>query len=233
MKNKKTLLLTLVALVAISVVEVKAHDGLFQIASNDVGSKASEVLDPYEKIPYVEGETSLGVQVVDSIPSEILQFEVPLYVTMAVIDTKESVLTPSDYGITNLSGMDTDIAVIWVEATARSTKDYWDFVGTEDDINDDNQMALNVGGMPIELVDGETVKLDLIDSVFYNKDEKKFIPIKVDEKRVMNLEGRVKSAVRTNKPAVAQFSLKYTVSQLDESGDPVGVYYEGPIVEID
>lgn len=129
------------------------------IAPIEVSAISSEkMIDPYIDIPYVDGETSLGVQVVESVPSDTLSFEVPLYVTMAVEDLNEQVILPDNYGITNLStnhlGQGVDMAVIWVEATPRSTNDYWKFVEETPEL--ENEMQFNIGGIPVVVDGGES-----------------------------------------------------------------------------
>lgn len=191
------------------------------------------VIDPYEKIPYVDDATSLGLQVIDSLPEATLAFEVPLYITVAVADLEEEVIAPNNYGITNLSqdsyNEGVNMAVIWVEATPRTSKTYWKFVDTLTD--QDDEMTLSIGGVPIVIEGDESVYLDLNNSVFYNKEEKMYIPIAYQERVQLDIIGKVNSSLRVDdasSTAVAQFSIKYIVSQLDESGEPVGVYYEGP-----
>lgn len=192
-------------------------------------------VDPYEKIPYVEGETSLGLQVVDSLP-ESLSFEVPLYVTTAAIDMESEVLAPKNYYIKNTSvnhmSEGVDIAVIKVTTTAHDTKNYWNFVqGAVEEVND---MAFTIGNMPIVVDDTQEVELDLTDSVFYNKGTGKFTKIAYNEMIIIPIAANVKATLRSeleNTSAVAQFSIKYTVSLLDENDDPVGVYYEGPTID--
>lgn len=219
--------------------------GILVLSSVNVEAtnSTSSVIDPYARIPYVDGETSLGVQVVDSTPSDTLSFEVPLYVTMAVADLDGDVIVPDEYGITNFSqdpnNTGVDIAVVWVEATSRSTNSYWNFVETLTEVDDvdegeeqniDNEMVLNIGGIPVVIDGDEPTLLDLHNSVFYNNEESKYVPIAYEDRVQLDIVGKVKPSLRTaddSKTAVAQFSIKYTVSQLDESGEPVGVYYEG------
>lgn len=191
------------------------------------------VVDPYANIPMVDGETSVGLQVVENSTGETLSFEVPLYITSAIVDTEEEVLVPNNYGITNLSvdnyGKGVDMAVVAIETTAHATTGYWEFI--DGVAVDDNQMYFTVGGIPITVEYDETIMLDLTDSIFYDSSTEKFQVIEYQEYLNIPILGKVKAALRTSEngeqKAVAQFSLKYTVSLLDGNQNPVGVLYEG------
>lgn len=197
---------------------------------------SNTTVDPYSKIPHVEGETSVGLQVVEDVPAETLAFEVPLYITTAVVDLEEEVLVPDNYGITNLSvgrsGYGVDMAVVGLTVTAKSTNDYWSY--TDGTLLDNDEMHLQVGGISITVNPDEILELDLTDSVFYDKETKKFRVINYNEYLQIPIVGKVLAGVRTesgDSKAVAQFTLKYTVSLLDESKDPVGLLYEGAYPE--
>lgn len=206
--------------------------GLCILIPIQVQATTNYVIDPYEKIPYVDNETSLGVQVVDYIPHEILAFEVPLYVTCAVVDLESDVIVPTEYSIHNLSQMGDeaiDIAVTKLTVTTRDTKTYWEFIDTE--IKSENQINLSIGGVPVLLSEGESKDLDLTESIFYNKNDSKFTIIEPNQTLEIPLVGVVMTTIRDDiddATAVAQFTVKYTISMLDQDGDPVGIYYEGP-----
>lgn len=192
---------------------------------------SSSVIDPYSEIPLIDGETSVGLQVIDPLPQ--LAFEVPLYVTMAVTDTNSNVVVPNNYGITNLStgndGSGLDVAVVRMNVTPRSTQSYWNFI--TGDVGNENDMELTIGGTPVVFETGESSYLDLTNSVFYDSNVGKYIAIGFEEQIMAPVVGLVQPAVRTVKQAVAQFSIRYTVSQLDNSGNPVGAFYEGAYPE--
>lgn len=189
--------------------------------------------DQYADIPYVDGETSLGVQVIEELSGYHISFEVPLYVTMAVLDLEEDVVAPNNYNIYNFSMDNTgqrflDVAVVAITAIKHDTFDYWTF--TDEEIIDDNQMNLSVGGVPIVLGNYDNSILDLSNSIFYNNNAETFQLIYYGEGLNIPIVGSVKPALRAgaDETAVAQFRLCYTVSAVIDGETPLGMLYEGP-----
>ena len=187
------------------------------------------------------GQTIVGVQTADKTP-ENLSISVPLYLTVAA--TRDSnntpqVVAPDGYVLRNTTqsvsdGSIPDIAVTGVEV--QSVPDgTWSL--TTQTPTGNEQIKLTIGGLTLPEVAAGTpnpVPADMLaaTSSFYDKESGKFMPIRGGEPaRGMNLpiEGELPSDYQpTEERAAAQFRIKYTVSMLDASGKPIGVYYEGP-----
>lgn len=193
-----------------------------------------EVIDPYRGIPIIDGQTSVGVQVTETLPSS-LSFEVPLYITAAVVDGQTEVIVPDNYWIKNTTinsnSKEVDIAVTQVTLTSHSTKDYWSI--TPDTPILENEIQINIAGISLREPTKEGVLMDLRKSVFYDDSTEKFVPIPYGEMIKLKIEANVLDTFRLNDiestVAAAQFRINYTVSLLDTSGEPIGVgaFYEG------
>lgn len=200
--------------------------------STDVIEDEHTVIDPYRGIPVVPGETSVGLQVTETLPSQ-LSFEVPLYITAAVVDGQSEVIVPDNYGIKNntinSNSDEIEIAVTKVLLTAFSTKDYWTLTNYEPTL--ENEMQITLGGIPLIDPTEDGVLMDLTDSMFYDKETEKFNPIPYGVEWNIPIVANVLNTFRLseNQKAVAQFKVEYSVSLLDTNGEPIGVdiFYEG------
>lgn len=190
------------------------------------------VIDPYRDIPLVPGETSVGLQVTETLPNAI-SFEVPLYITAAIIDGKSDVVVPDNYGIKNTTinsnSKEIVIAVTKVMLKAHPTMGEWTLTGKTP--STDDELQINLGGIPLIDATEDGVLMDLTNSIFYNKDTEQFIPIPYGEELNIPIVANVLDTFRIseNQKAVAQFKIYYSVSVLDTNGEPIGldIFYEG------
>lgn len=181
------------------------------------------------------GQTAVGVQVTGA-NLDVLSYEVPLYVTLAVVDDggQTKVICPDAdaYYIENTSpnrpdGQETAVAV--TEVTLSSVPGgTWSLVNTPTKAG---EISLSVGGLTLpELAAGagtsstlETAKAG--ESAFYTADGA-YVQLTGDQRQLtLPITGQAVAMAAENKPA-AQFQLRYTVSLLDADGDPIGVFTE-------
>lgn len=174
-----------------------------------------------------------------------LSFEVPLYVTMAVVDQKAQVVTPDNYGIFNTSGgknpTDFDIGIIGVSFTKLVGSTY-NTVGSGA-VGNDTDIKLSIGGvwMPALNAEGAAADVNLGDTASYDTTVAaadalynpnaaggaKPTAIAPNTFFKLPIKGTVQAATRDNKAAVAQFKVNYTVAALDDQGNPIGAVYTG------
>lgn len=182
------------------------------------------------------GQTAVGVQVTGA-NLDVLSYEVPLYVTLAVVEDggQTKVICPDAdaYYIENTSpnrpdGQETAMAV--TEVTLSSvTGGTWSLVETPGGAG---EISLSVGGLTLpELAAGagtsstlETAKAG--ESAFYT--DGAYVQLMGDQRRLpLPITGQAVAMGTESKPA-AQFRLSYTVSLLDTNGAPIGVFTDSP-----
>jgi len=169
------------------------------------------------------GGTSFGIVQTTATPANV-SFELPLYVTMAVVSNDTAVVMPSDYKIKNLAatgGYDIKISGMEVEKLAGST-----FSLTSDNNPDNmskNQIYMKIGdaALPALTTEGTPTAVTLTGSTLETKQ------IAPDTEYDIALEGVVLGAPRTAADAAAQFKVTYTVSAVDTSGATIGGAYVG------
>ncbi|MGO5116315.1 hypothetical protein ACTQ33_15115 [Candidatus Avoscillospira sp. LCP25S3_F1] len=183
------------------------------------------------------GQTAVGVQVTGA-NVDVLSYEVPLYVTLAVVDhggQTEVICPDADaYYIENTSptrpdGQETAVAVteVTVSTVPGGT---WDLVeGTPDAAG---ELALTIGGLALPAVEagtGTSFTVEIAqsaDSVFYA--DTAYVELTGSNRQLsLPIAGEAVALDAESKPA-AQFKLRYTVSLLDADGDPIGVFVENP-----
>lgn len=160
-----------------------------------------------------------------------VSFEVPLYVTMAVVDQKAQVVVPDNYGIKNTSETEkvpNGIAVTAMAFTKLADSTFKTVetgtVGAADEI------YLTIGGVAMPALDAagsKAVDIKTDGSAFYDKTKGKFTAINAGYTLPLPLTGTVTESERSNSTAVAQFKVTYVVSALDEYGKPIGAPYVG------
>lgn len=189
------------------------------------------VIDPYKDIPVIDDKTSVGVQVTDTDPASI-SFEVPLFITAAIMDGQASLLVPDNYAIknttTNYSSQGGEIAVTQVQISRIDGSSDWTLV--TDTPTQDGQMQVTIGGITMREPTQDLTYLDLTDSIFYDKNAQQFAKIQYNQVVDIPIVANVLPKIRLRAlSAVAQFRIHYTISLLDLNGDPigVGVFYEG------
>lgn len=203
------------------------------------GARAADPLDgiPYPSSQNKAGQTAVGVRVV-SADTTVLSFEVPLYVTVAVLDNQPQAIVPNHYGITNTSknvdGTPAQIAVTGLRLTALAGRT-WQTASLSSPTHEKG-IYTTIGGavLPqIRLDAGEqTVEVDLTanDNRFYDTTTSKYRGIGAGYYD-LPLTGTVKSMTRANTDAAAQFKLEYSISLFDTtSNTPIGsgVDYNNP-----
>lgn len=171
-----------------------------------------------------------------------LSFEVPLYVTMAVVDQKTQVVTPDNYGIFNTSGDGAgnaakfDIGVIGVSFTKLPGSTYNTTGSTAPATATDIKLSIGGVWMPALNAAG-ALDVDLGDTAsytgatgvtaLYQQGAGKPEPISPNTFFKLPITGEVTAAQRNNNAAVAQFKVNYTVAALDDDGNPIGAVYTG------
>lgn len=183
------------------------------------------------------GQTAVGVQVTGA-NVDVLSYEVPLYVTLAVVDNggQTEVICPDAdaYYIENTSptrpdGQETAVAV--TEVTVSSVPGgTWDLVtGTPDAAG---EVALTIGDLALPAVEAGTGTSSTVeiaqsaDSAFYA--DQAYVKLTGNNRQLsLPITGEAVGLGEESKPA-AQFKLRYTVSLLDADGDPIGVFVENP-----
>lgn len=229
-KTTNRLLWAAVALVALSGVTALAAPG-----SNPLPGVLPQDIPFNTPAP---GETLVGVQVTRQDP-QTLTFEVPLYMTVAVVNgaggVDATVVCPTAYAIksTTVAADNTpaDIAVTGM-AVKGATGGSWSLAqGTP---TGPNSIGLSIGGVRLPDVakgDGGLKPVDLkaAGSMFYTAG--KYTPVPNDNIGLtLPIEGFLPAGtkVTADKAPTPQFRCIYTVSLLDTNKAPIGVLYGGP-----
>ena len=231
-KTTNRLLWAALALVALS--------GVTALAA-PVSNPPSGILP--QDIPFstpAPGETLVGVQVTRQDPQK-LTFEVPLYMTVAVVngagDTDATVVCPTAYAIKSTTvsadGTEADIAVTGMAVKGAAGGSWSLAQGTP---TGPNSIGLSIGGVRLPDVakgDGEVKPVDLkaAGSLFYTTGTQKYTPIPNDNIGLtLPIQGFLPAGtkVTADKAPTPQFRCIYTVSLLDKIGAPIGVLYDGP-----
>lgn len=202
---------------------------------NELNGEAIDLTEEQEEY----GHSTVSVLLVESNAKNV-SFEVPLYVTMAAVDGREDIITPSNYSITNTSANSVedseeevyDIAVVGITFTklAGATYSTVETQGTQY-----HDLMFSVGGllMPAISRDLGEVSIDLDvtakDSVFFSNNDYVAIPAYGNTELHIPLIATMSDipTFEDNKNAVAQFKICYTVTALTTSGDPLAYVYAG------
>lgn len=188
------------------------------------------------------GETTVGVQTVDIDPAR-LSFTVPLYLTVAATqdaDGVPQVIAPDGYLLRNTTGSVPDgsypeIAVsgVRVHSVPGGT---WSLAANPEA---QKEISLTIGGLPLPALAAGGGPVDAAltaaESEFYDYEAGTLKPIPggpaAPGKNLTVVGALSADFTPEEKRAAAQFRITYTVSLLDEGGQPVGVFYEGPTAE--
>lgn len=177
-----------------------------------------------------QGHTTVSImQAAEAAPANI-SFEVPLYVTLAVINNTTDVQAPNNYKIKNTSQQpDTKIGVTQMvfEKLQGSTYNTVD-TDTAATNGNNNDIYLTIGGLKMPALTNagsQSVDVKGTGSVFYEAN--KYKAIAPQGEFDVTIVGKVKSAARQNEKAAAQFRVIYQVSPLDAQGNPLGYTYAG------
>lgn len=195
-------------------------------------------------VPGVQpGKTAVGVRTVNINPAS-LSVTVPLYLTVAAIsdaDGNSRIVAPDGYLMRNTTGSAPDGTYPEIAVTAvkvRGVKDgTWSLKNKP---QSGKEVRLSVGGLILPEVSagsGEAVQADITapDNLFYDSAAKVFRPIPggpSQEGLILPVTGLLGAGFKAGEErAAAQFRISYTVSLLDEGGQPVGISYDGPSME--
>lgn len=189
------------------------------------------------------GKTAVGVQTVDINP-ENLSFTVPLYLTVAAASDDAGaprVVVPDGYLLRNTTGSTSEglypgivVSKVDVQGVRGGT---WSLKAAP---QTDREIQLSIGGLVLPDVNAGdesqvSVATAATNNSFYDLGNKKYLPIPGGpdaEALVLPLAGSLWSGFTPSEVrAAAQFRIKYTVSLLDNEGNPVGISYEGPSLE--
>lgn len=183
------------------------------------------------------GQTAVGVQ---TSPANLgaLSYEVPLYVTLAVVETEtgSEVLVPSEdaYRIHNTSadqpggGGESGIVVTSLEVEALGD---WKLKHAPAQYQ---EMSLKIGGVMLPELDqkGDKKSVAVNDgngtaNSFF--DGARYVEL-TGGNRTLNLPLEAVAGGHSGQEvsATAQFKLSYTISLLDVDGNPIGVFYDEP-----
>lgn len=188
------------------------------------------------------GKTMVGVQTADLDPAS-LSFTVPLYLTVAATEDSTGsprVIVPDGYLLRNTTGSVPDgtypeIAVSGLQVHSVPGGS-WSLAA---DPAADKEISLTIGGLPLPDLarGGASVAADLTaaESEFYDPTAGTLKPIlggPAAPGKNLPVAGALWDGFTPGEEqAAAQFRITYTVSLLDEGGQPVGVHYEGPTLE--
>lgn len=247
MKNKKFLSGALAAALALSLTTpaLAAGSGRWDDPANPV----DRVYENYDSVGKNEWDanhdTIISIFETD-VRVDQLSFEVPLYVTMAVVDNQNKVVTPDNYRIYNTTRVDPDnyqtawdIGITGVSFTKLPGSTYKTIDNaTTFDAGKKDEIKLSIGGvwMPA-LGSAATATVDLtnaanydgtVNTPLYNQADGKPTPIKGGQFLALPINGEVRPDTRTASAAAAQFKVTYMVSALDKNtGKPIGNPYAG------
>lgn len=169
-----------------------------------------------------------------------VSFEIPLYVTMAVVSGNTSVFMPSNYSIKNTSAKYSEgsgisaysIAVVGISFTKLEGAMY----GTVETVGTDyREMIFSIGGVVMPAIDRYSgpvtmnANMKANDSVFYSDNQYNAIPATGDVELSIPLKATLSAipSLDGNNTPVAQFKVCYTVSALNHDGDALGSVYAG------
>lgn len=176
------------------------------------------------------GSTTIGIMQAKVDPSN-MSFEVPLYVTMAVVDDDAVVKVPTNYSIKNTTTPDAgkeqyqNIGVVGMsfEKLGSST-----FNTVAANPTDNADIVLSIGGVVMPTLSSAGVSPVTLGGVFVDSGKPKPIPVTVGANELnLPLVGTVASATRAEAATVAQFKVKYTLSMLSSTGEAMGSVYAG------
>lgn len=236
-KSKKMLALALAAVVAVTpVLPTYAYE-----YTGPEGEASDADGDAY-------GHTTFSVIEAFQDPSNI-SFEVPLYVTMAVIDGETDVITPSNYSITNTSSkfaegdVDDDdyfpgytIGVVGMEFSILGGAKYSTVASGAGTATTD--MELSIGGLYMPTLTAGTndvtaqVDVTSASSPFYSTSNSEYVgltPSGTTATIDLTIGAKLAKAAELTAiaGAAAQFKIKYTISALSDDNQPIGSVYAG------
>lgn len=169
------------------------------------------------------GGTSFGIVQTTTAPANV-SFELPLYVTMAVVTDSADVVMPSDYKIKNLaatdgSGYSIKVTGMEVEKLTGSTFS----LTTNNAPTSATDINMVVGGVTLPNVSqaGIPAAVTLTSTPFDT------LNISPGADHNITLVGKVANTTRTAVDAAAQFKITYTVSAVNASGALIGGTYAG------
>lgn len=190
------------------------------------------------------GKTAVGVQTVDLDPDN-LSFTVPLYLTVAAASDSAgapNVIAPDGYLMRNTTGSASGgqypgivVSKVDVQGVKGGT---WSLSASP---ASGKEIRLSIGGLVLpDVTAGNTAPVSVetkgsTDNSFYDSAAGQYLPIPGGpgaDALVLPIVGSLPpDFVPADERAAAQFKIKYTVSLLDGSGNPVGISYEGPAKE--
>lgn len=178
--------------------------------------------------PTGDQHTTFGIMEAAQDPTNV-QFEVPLYVTMAVVSGEANVRTPQGYNITNRAaagGYSIGVTSMSIESIGT-----WTTVATAAAVDSATKIFLSIGGatMPATAV-GTGRELVTLAGDFGTAAAPTPIAPQASLSTAVNgmaITGTVQAATRTDKRAAAQFRIRYTVAALNGAGAPLGAVYVG------
>lgn len=185
--------------------------------------------NPTDAEKKANADTVISIYKTEVDPTNV-SFEVPLYVTMAVVDKKAQVVVPDNYGIKNTSKTEDVTHGIAVTAMSFTKLEGSTFKTVETSAVDaDDEIYLTIGGVAMPAMNAagtSAVDIKTAGSAFYSEGGK-FTEIDAGYTLPLPLAGTVTESERSNSAAVAQFKVTYVVSALDEHGNPIGAPYIG------
>lgn len=161
-----------------------------------------------------------------------ISYTVPLYMTLAVVSNDATVKVPTNYGITNTTAAatgETNPPKIGVTNMSFQKLDtsIFNTVGKATDVgtSDKKNIFLTIGGedMPATGMANELHSFVPKGTVLAISGK----PKPLSGYTNLAITGQVAPVTRTNSKTTAQFRIKYTVSLLDTSGNPLGAVYAG------
>lgn len=220
MKSKKVISMTLAAALTLSLATTS-------LAANIPGTGGG--VGPTDAEREANSDTTISIMQAKVDPSNV-SFTVPLYVTMAVVDNDAAVKVPANYAIANTTPSDLGAAEhtnIGVTAMSfeKLTDSTFNTVADAASVSADTDIHLTIGGMDMPALSTATVSAVTLGGALGTVADP--TEIAAGATQALAITGAVTSAERTEASAVAQFRVKYTISLLSSTGDPLGAVYAG------
>lgn len=178
--------------------------------------------------PTGDQHTTFGIMEATRNPENV-QFEVPLYVTMAVVSNDGNARTPQGYNIRNtaaVGGYSIGVTSMSIEALGT-----WSTVATAAEVDSATKIMLSIGGCTMPAAsNGTGARQVTLAGDFGTAGALTSIAPQASLSTAANgmaIAGTVQAAVRTDQKAAAQFRIRYTVAALNDAGEPLGAVYVG------
>ena len=178
-----------------------------------------------------DADTIIGIMEAKVNPGQA-SFEVPLYIVAAAVKGSDELICPTGYGIKNTGSREMGVVKFSIERLNTTEHGGWKIAAPGSVVREAKTMTLTIGDIGMPALDDNKMYADIdikaSDNVFYDAAGARYKQIEVNGILDLPLSGTVDgSRVISDVKAVPQFKVTYTVSALDENGQPIGNVYVG------